>query len=327
MANIGYGSNSYVKFDFEDATWGVDPGAPDGRKIAFVSESIKGSQGLIQNEALSGDPNPRDPVLARVDCSGDIVLQPGIISMPHIMKWITSNLATAGAADPWTHTSKLQSGAAVSVCLETLLDLDTDLFKKANGLIVESFGGEVGPDGILRFTLGVVGKTAGKATTSFHAASTKDYTAETVYHHGHILAADCKVNGSANTRLLGLSWNMNLNPMKDVYGVGQAGVRLGVGRGRASLTGTIRMYVDDATIWDLANAGTYTSLDLTWTQTASTRTFQLQFPRILLSKTDPAIGNDGPIVAEFNFVGAKDGTAQSAIVMVCKTGYAATEYA
>src|SRR5512135_2858902 len=190
MATLGFGSQSYVKVDYED-TWGSGPASAVGRKVAFISESIRGARTLIQNEQMSGDTNPRDPVPSRISCAGDIVLQPGIDSLPFWTKFVCGHLATTGASDPYVHTSKFGAGAGYSLRLESLLDLDTDLWKDASGLLPQTFSGEIGVDGFMRWTVGVVGKNAVKATASFDPDSTVDWTTETQIHHGQILAADC----------------------------------------------------------------------------------------------------------------------------------------
>ena len=51
MADPAIGTGSVLTVDFE-ASWGVDD-TPDGKQIGFVSESIVGTQELLENPTSS----------------------------------------------------------------------------------------------------------------------------------------------------------------------------------------------------------------------------------------------------------------------------------
>lgn len=311
MANIGFGSNSKLWLNYE-----TTPGtivASGAKQFAFYSESIRGSKSLIQNELLGGDPNPRDPVQARSDVAGDLALNVGNNTIAWLAKWITGNYSVSGAG-PYVHTSKLSAGSLQYASAEILLDLDTDLYKRALGLCADTVSFEIGPDGFFRTTVGVSGMTCTKQTTAGFTTPT-DWSTETPYHHGLLAAADTKYGGSANTRIASLSLNIGLNLNKDIYGVGQGSNRLALGRGRATIGGTLRVYVDEPSFWDDSTAFTNKSIDLTWTISASEK-FQLVLPRMFLQRSDPVVSGDGPLMAEFAIMASKDSGEATALKFV-----------
>lgn len=325
MANIGIGANGTLTLDFED-TFGVTP-TPAGKKIPFESESFKGTQALMDNPVRLSDPNPADATVGRQDAGGSFSTVPTIETAPWLAKWALGSLNTVGAADPYTHTAKLVTGALPSVVAEVLADLDTDQFKLVNGATVNSFKFDVGVDGFLKWTFDTKAKKVTWSASAALAAGVTDMTtAQTFLDHSMLASADVKEGGSAIGTIVSMSCSVDHNLFADDYRVGGGGFRNSLVRRRAKVSGSVRIAFEDLVTMNKALAGTFTSFDLTWTA-GTNRTLQVLIPRVRLERTDAAIDNDGPLFLDMNWTASKDVTEQTSIKIVVKNNKAGTVYA
>jgi hypothetical protein len=322
--NVGYGSNSTLHLAFETVQ-GVLDGTPHPKKLAFVSEDIKGTQAQAENMALSGDPNPLDAVNTRIDAAGPLVLQPGLATAALFWKWILGNITTTGGPGPapYVHTSKLQAGPALTASLDILFDLTADRFKRILGAAVDQVTIGIGPDGFLQHQLTVSGFETAKQS-SLMTGTPHDFSTDSPLHHGQIAAADILID-SAVANLSSFNITLNLNLDKSLYVIGGLGKRVGLGRQRAAITGQIRAYLTDDTLWGMLKAQAFHNVSCKWTVDAD-HTFTIDLPRCLLQPTDPSAAGPGAVMLDFSLRASKDPGAASAIVVTTSNDEAGTDY-
>lgn len=307
---VGYGSNSTLHFAFE-AVMGELDGSPKPKKLSFVTEDIKGTTAQAENTALSGDPNPLDAINTRSDATGPLTLQPGPATAGLFWKWILGNSTPSGAG-PYVHTSKLQAGDPLTASLDILFDLAADRYKRILGAAVDQVTIQVGPDGFLQHALTVVGFETSKQT-SLMTGSVHDFSTDSPFHHGQIAATDIIVDGVVNN-LSSLSLTLNLNLDKSLYVIGGGGKRVGLGRQRAAITGQIRAYLTDDSLWDMLKAGAMHDVSCKWAVDAD-HFLNIDLPRTLLQNTDPSANGPGALMLDFQLRASKDSVAGSAIVV------------
>lgn len=325
MAAPAIGANSYIVIGRE-TTFGTIAGAATGKKFSFVKETVKGAKKLIQSQLLGGDPNPRDPVLGRQDASGNLTVYAGVTSAPQFFEYALGSRATTGASAPYTHKMKIASGALPSFSMETYIPTATAKYKQLLGGTIDTMSISMGDEGFLELNFGIAGTGVNNLTGTANFSAPTDWTSENVYDTLKATAALVKVNGSANAQVLSFDLQMNHNVDKNHYVIGGLGIRKSLVRRRATVTGNIKIAFEDTTIYDLAAAGTYTSVDITLTY-ASGFTLQIWLPRVLLEKTEPVVDTDGMMSCTFSIVGSKDSTEATALEIVVVNDQAGTVYA
>lgn len=330
MPEPGVGIATPLNVAFEDATaftgWGTLPGTPKWYTVPTLpGRKGSGNRPPIKNELMSGDPNRRDSVLGRKTSGGDMSFYPAIKSAPWLTKWILGSLATTGTGDPYTHTGKITNSpsALPSAQLEDTIDLATDQYKIVTGARVASANMKFTVDGFLQWDVSYKGKDVDLAAAAVSATPT-DWTSDSFLDHSQIAAADVKVNGSACTVLQEVDVTIE-HELTEVYAIGQGSLPSGLVRGFANVSGSCKFLFTDTTYYDLAVAGTYTSVDITWTYAAN-RTLRLYLPRIRFEVNEPDITKE-ELSLTLRFEAAKDGTAATSCQIVVVNDQAGTVYA
>lgn len=325
MLQVGYGSNASLHLAFESSI-GVLPGTPKPKKLSFVSEDIKGSRTLGQNMALVGDPNPLDSIPLRIDAAGPLVLQPGPKTAALIWKWICSDITSDATGDPNdVHVSKLKPGPPLTATLDIgFEDLASARWKHIIGAAVDQVTVAIGPDGFVQHQLTIVGLETAKEN-ALMSGSPHDFTGDGFFHHGQIAASDILID-AARAELSSVSLTLNLNLDKSIYVIGGLGKRKGLGRQRAAITGQIRAYLVDDSIWTYLKAGAYHNVACKWAIDANTY-LNIELPRTLLQETDPSANGPGAIMLDFQLQSSRDPTAASAIVATTGNDETGVNYA
>lgn len=306
-----------------ESSWGVLGGSPKKYQLQFNSSSMSASQGSADNNAISGDRNPRDSVLLRKDAGGEIAFYIGKKSFPWWLNMVLGGLTTTGAADPWTHTFKV--GASLPTFqIEEKFALAAPHYLLYAGCIANTLSMSGGPDGLKEARVGVIAKDGTPSAVQTLTTPT-DWTDEVIADDSMAAAADVKFNGSAFAEMASFDLSFSNNVIADDYRMGTL-YRGSVIPRRASLTGNLRVIFESLTAYNLAVAGTKTNFDVKWTLGGG-HSLQVVVPRITLERKDPQISGDGLVYLDLPYKASKDGTEQSAIKVVMLNDQAGTIYA
>jgi hypothetical protein len=324
MAEPANGNNSVITLTRE-ATWGVVNPSPSPNKILILpGGGMVGDQKLIQNEMIGSDPNPRDPASGNQSAAGSFETNPNTDNLPYLMELGLGSRVTTGVG-PYVHTSKLVSGLIPSVSMEESLDLAAGTkFKQSLGCRFDKTKFEWASEGILKTSHTLLGKSVTGLAATTIGAVVQDWTTQPLFDHLMLAAADVKLNGSAVAQIISGVIEVNHNHFPDHFVSGGAGARRSLPRRRATVGGTIKTFLEDSVIYNLALNGTFVALDLKWTNGAVL--FQLIVPRVRLKRTDPKIAN-GPLEMEFELVGSKDATLATSVETIVTNAIAGTVYA
>lgn len=325
MADPAFGAKSSVVVDFEQS-WGVEKGVPDGKKIGVVSNTLNGSQELIDNPTIRGDFNSVDPFNGRKAAAGDLVIVPTLEVLPFLSKWLTGTLVETGAASDYVLTSKLGTTTPPSAIVETSFDIGgTARYTKGSGVRVGRVSIPFAVDGPLQLTLGLMGKDVTVETAAYDASAT-DWSDSSVMENLLLAAADVKVGGSAVGYLQSGQIDIDSALFGDDYRVGGGGSRGSLVPGRYRISGNARIVVDNTTVLTLLSAGTASSLSLKWAVSA-VRYFLITLPRVFWQKTTPPLANDGPVVIDAQFRAVYNTGDSTSLIMATGTDQQATAYA
>lgn len=175
--------------DFEQS-WGTAKAIPTAHQIAFVSESLTGTQQLIDNPSIRGDFNPVSPVYGKKTAGGALVHIPTLKTAPFFQKWLTGTLAESGAGPDYVLTSKLGKTIPPGVVAETEIDINgTKRYMRGEGLRLNRLGIQFASDGFLQLNCDVLGRNVAIHTSSLDAIP-DDWTAEDPIDHMQIATAD-----------------------------------------------------------------------------------------------------------------------------------------
>jgi len=325
MLDVTYGTDASLYLAFESSI-GALPGTPKPKNIAFVSESIKGARSLGQNQALSGDPNPLDSIPLRMTAEGPLVLQPGPLTSALMWRWILSNMTPdVSVPSASTFESILTRGKALSATVDVVLNETNELVKRVHGAIVDQCTIAVGPDGFLQHQLTIAALKTTKETVVMTGDPVVDLTTDEPYHHGQIAESDIIIDGAV-ANLSSLSITLNMNADKTIYVIGGGGYRQGLGRQRAAITGQIRAYLTDDTLWTMLKASEYHDVSCRWAVDA-THFLTIQLPRTLLQETDPDVAGPGALMLDFQLEASKDEASETAIIVTTGNAEDGTAYA
>lgn len=321
MAEPANGNNTVILLARE-TVWGTENVTPIARKILITpGGGMVGDQQLIPSELIGGDPNPRDAVAGKQSAAGDFETYPTTNSIGFLMEFALGSRVYATGA----HTSKIVTGVMPSLSTDESMDLSAATkFKRSLGVRFDKTSFTWASEGFLKTKFTCLGKSVALSTAFLGTPTSPiDYTADPVFDHLMLAAADVKVNGTACAQIVSGSLDINHNHFPDHYVAGGAGVRRSLPRRRATVNGKIKTFFEDIVLYNLAKAGTYVALDLTWTNASVL--FRLFVPRVRLKPTDPKIPN-GPLEIEFAFEASKDGTAGTSVQTVTTNTKADADY-
>ena len=321
MADPAFGAKSAVVVDFESA-WGTAKGSPAGKKIGVISNSLVGSQELIDNPTLRGDYNAVDPFNGRKSASGDIVLVPTLEFTPFLQKWLTGTLVETGTTPDFVLTSKLGTTTPPSCVVETSFDIGGSArYSRTTGARLSRVSFPFAVDGPLQATLGVMGKDTTIETTAYDA-SPDDWSDSAYLENLLLAAADVKVGGSAVAYVQSGQLDIDTALFGDDYRVGGGGSRGSLVPGRSRISGRLRLVLDSVGVLSLFG-GSATSLSLKWSSSAA-RYLKLTLPRVIVQKTGPTLPGDGPIVIDAQFRAVYDAVSGTSLEMESGSALAAT---
>lgn len=324
MADPAIGTGSVLTIDFE-ASWGVEDTA-DGKKIGFVSESIVGTQELLENPTIRGDFNRNDPANGKQMASGSLVTIPNVTVAPFFQKLFCGANSTSGAGDPYTHVAKIGTTGPASAVIEADVNIGgTHRYKKANGVRINKWTIPIDAAGFAQWTFEMMGKSVAIGSSAYDASLT-DWVTGTPLDHLQLASADVEIGGSAVGYIQSGSIDISANLFGDDYRAGGSGVRGSLVPGTHTVTGSLKLVIDSTAVLTLLTAGTATSLSFVWTA-GTNRTFTVSVPRCYLQKVQPGISNGGPIFCDAQFQASYDATAASMLVLTTVNDQAGNVYA
>lgn len=300
------GALAQIIMDFE-AVYGANPGAPNGRRMPFVSTTMKASQALNDDEIIRASRSPAPPTAGNIDASGNIVVP---IDKRAIGYWLTAmfgNPVTTGAADLYTHVWKLGDSQPSFLLEKGFTDINQ--YFLYNGCKVGKAAFSFGGDGAQRMTLDLQGAKETIAAASYDATPL-----DTVLDYFNSFHLSMKEGGANIAYIKEASLDLDFGLDADQFPIGSAGVRTNILEGIVNPTGSLNAFFMDAVLLNKAVQGTETSLEWKWVAGSHSLEFVLQ--EVLLERNSPEISGRGGVSVSLNYRGYHQNHADGSAVKV-----------
>lgn len=310
MSDQATGALSKLVIGFEDEAYGTQ--AEDGFDVPFVSSSLKLDRNKTTSQVIRGDFNPVKPSPGNKSVSGTIVVPFDSIASWYWLKAAFNTVATSGAESPYTHVFTMEGTTKrTSLTIEhQYLDLDTPQYFQYEGCKIASMSLTTGGEGELLLNIDVVGSDRTIATSSFDGTAT-----EVGYEPLNQSQATLKEDDTTYADATSVAWDINFNPDTSQYVIGGGGALGAIPDGVMAVTGNISALFTDVALLTKATDNTETSLEATYTGSASSKV-AIEFPEMQFSESDPPIeGPQGIVVSLPISAYYDDGADESSVII------------
>lgn len=311
------GTRGYLAIQ-KETTFATDPAAPDLTKLYFLTESLTRSIDLIANEHLRNDRSPAAPVRGNTNIAGGINLNFG--PYPAQMLLGTLGAVTTSGAGPYTHVIKVGTSLPSFTIEKGYSDIAQ--FIKYNGCKINKFGLVCSPSGFQKASFDILGAKATASGTSFDATITD--LGDSCFDGFRISAVT--EGGAPITGITEITINMENGLDGDTFTIGGAGIRGSINEGLTRVSGTIKGFFENLTLYNKAINQTESSLKVTYTMgtglgSAGNESVEINIPELLYAAGDPPIAGPKGIFYSLNFMAyyANDAGASAAIITVKNT--------
>jgi len=264
-----------------ETVYGTAPAT--GTVLPFNTCNLVANRNQTAPMTITGSRNPVAPIDGNLDVSGDIVVPIDLQGIGHWLRAMFGAPTTTGTSPNFTHVFKITS-AQPSLTIERQM-ADATSFLRAVGCKVSRFSIQAGGDGELIATIGIMGKTETRATSSFVASP-----ATLVFNRLQNFQAALLEGGSALATATEMSLDLDMGLDGDQYVIGGGGARGDLPEGIISVTGNLTTLFTSGALLDKAIASTVSSLKTTFT--SGTHSLALEVQELQYGRTSPTI--DGP---------------------------------
>lgn len=281
--------------------------------VPFSTMSFKDTVEEVREEQGMGEIADSDSKYVTMKMGdGDIDAQFHDTALGAILTGVIGASPTTTGSNPYTHTYTLsQTNQAKSLSIYWKDPDRTDLYKLA---MVDNFKISIEPNGLVEYTVGFKSKTATEWTSQtavFTSIGSK-------FLHQHLTfklaAAVGSLSAATAISLKSLEINFNKNVIHDgVIGTVEPEDILNQ---QLSIEGSLKLNLEDDTYRDYMLAGTYKSMEIALTRSASS-SLTMQFPRVDFSEWEPDYSLNDIATQTINFKCNYDATNALDIISTC----------
>lgn len=306
------GSKAYLALQ-KETTFATDPGVPALIKIPFSSESIGRSIGLETNDHITGNRNNSAPVRGNTDVNGSISFNLGAYP-GELLLGALGDVNTTGAG-PYVHTLKV-GNSLPSFTLEKGFS-DINQFFKYNGCKVGKFSLTATPAGFQKASIDIMGAKETASGTSFDATLTD--LGDTPFD-GFLISSVLE-GGGAITGITEISLMIENDLDGDTFTLGSQGTRGSINEGKAKVSGTIKGFFENLTLYNKAVNQTESSLLVTYQRgtgagSAGNEFLSFEVPELVYSVKTPAVSGPKGIYYELEYQGYYGNDADASALVV-----------
>lgn len=302
---------------YEETTYGVDPGTPDGKKLYVVSSALSGSQSLLDSNTLNSTRSRTRPARGNINVSGALPVEIGAENIGTLLKHAMGVNATTGVG-PYTHTLTLGS-LPVGLMIEH--DYGSNIsgsgrYEKFNGCRVGSVDLSFPTEGYCTASFDINGAKSTLASAPLDATYTD--TGHTPFSS---FQATILEGGAAIATVTTCSIKLDNGLDESVYAIGGGGVRRALPEGFASITGSITALFEDATLLNKAINDTSSSLKITLSRgtglgAAGNESIEFLVQNLVYERTSPGIQGPQGLLVQLPFRGFRSGVDNGMQVII-----------
>jgi hypothetical protein len=303
------GYKAKIQIDFE-SEFGVAPGSPNGRLVPINKADGGAARNLNTAETISGTRNPVKPFAGNTAMSRNLTVPLDVRNIGLWLMGVFGEPVTTGTG-PYVHAFKV--GDSQPSMIAEIAFPDVGMYLRGSGCKVGSFGIAVGGDGEQVATIGLTGKNESKEAAAYDATPE-----EFAFDRFEGFQAVIKEGGSQKAgRFTEFSLNLDMGLDTDGYTIGDQGTLGDIPEGLVGISGSVTALFKDTTLFDKADAGTETSLELVFTNGA--HILSIKLPEAMFSKSAPGIEGPRGVRESYDFQGYLDDAADGSAIVVTLT--------
>jgi len=240
------GSNSQLLRVAETA-WGTTPVTPTGTFSRYTGHTLNPDRGSFESKEIRGDRQTADLRLGILTGMGDLDFELSALAHDDLIEaalggtWATNVLAVGSTR----HSFTMEAGHP-----------DIGQYMSYTGVLVDKMSFDFKPDGMVTGKFGLVAKSATSGTASVFGTTAAAPTASPMDTFSGLI----KLGGAAIAIVSGLTLDLN-NGIETAKVLGQNSLA-DANQGRASISGLMTVYFQDATAQNLFLNETESSLEV-----------------------------------------------------------------
>jgi hypothetical protein len=284
MVDVARGSRVGVTYAMED-TWTSLATVYTAYELRVTGIGVNLSKDSFQSQELRSDRHISDLRHGMFNVSGDISVElsygsfDDLIESAMYSEWETDDTIVTGTTEKSFTLQKHFS--------------DITQYHVFPGCIVNTWGINVTPNGLITSTFNVIGETMNTAATPTISGA----SAKSAYSPFDSFSGTLTEGGVANALITSIDFSIS-NNIQTLPIIG-SNKTTGLVDGRANITGTVSAYFANSTL--LAKFINETESSLSFQITDGTRSFTFLMPRIKYSGGDVPVSGEGPIVMNMPF--------------------------
>lgn len=288
-----------------ESTYGVTPTTPAFDNIRFTGDSLKHVRQNTSSNEIRPDRNVADLVQVSGGAEGGVNFE---LSYGTFEAWLTSFMF-----NNWDDDVLVNGRTQKSFTIEKTYDnLAADQYLRFVGMIANTFSLNIAAQSIVTGSFGFMGKGGSIAETAISGATYADPT-DTPVMSAVADFANLTIAGVSSPKITSLTLE-GTNNLRQRPVVGSLD-SLGVGAGRFDLKGSITMYFDNKSAYEVFLNGGEASLSFK-IGGALDKHYIITVPRLKFSDGDlPTPGNDQDVFLTLPFQGLYDSTDDCALMI------------
>jgi len=307
------GSNGRIIYQ-EETTFKTDPTTVSATGVTFVSESIKNTIGLLEDDSLRDNRNSVKPIQDKVTVAGDLTVNLQANNIGSLLKFALGSVTTTGTA-PYVHTISVGQTLPSFVLEKGFTDISE--YFKYNGCKVNGFSLSLTPTGYQKLVLHIVGAKETLSATSYDAAATTNY----VPFDGKNNLVTIQEGGTAIAIVTDLTLDLTNNVKTDNYVLANGGEVNSFPEGLVAVTGTLNAQFTDAALYNKAVAGTESSLFIEFQKgtgdgSAGNEYMSINIPELIFETGTPEISSPDGIVIGLPFRAYYQNSAEATSIQI-----------
>lgn len=287
---VALGSKARFLYAMESA-WAELPGTPTVYNLRVTGFNVNLTKDSFTSNELRSDRQTADLRTGMRQVTGDISTE---LSYGSFDDLIESAMFNTWASDDTITIGTTQRSFTIQRDFP-----DIAAYHSFSGCVVNQWSVSIRPNAVVKSTFSIIGKDMGAGQTI--TGGTDKATTSPFDSFTGVL----KEAGTTIAVVTGLDFtlNNNITPLQVLY----QNTAVGLGEGRASLTGTLTAYFVDSTLLNKFLNETESSIRVTLTD-VNANSLEFYFPRIKYSGGDINVSGEGPVTISLPFTALKDDT-------------------
>lgn len=303
---IGSGSNVEVSY-IAEVTAGTTPATPAFQKLPISTESLILSRDTLESEVLRADRQIADVINGNKQVGGDVTGEARYGAFDGLIEAALGGTWTVDT--PSVGTDQLKAGILRRSFTFERRHADLATYFRSRGVEMAGLTIDRAANALTTMAFNVVGLSQDSATTPI-AGSTYIDPVTTAPMDG--FTGTFTINGSSDACVTTANIALD-NGNEALFCIGSDSA-IDQAQGKSRVTGSLGIYFEDLTAYELFNAGTYFDLEIVMLDGAGNQ-YKIILPKIKYTSADTSISGPDPLTYSYDISAVYDETELSNIVI------------